>query len=140
MLKTEEKVGTFLACFEIGDMSRSGGTMCGLKLMVNAPSRKVTGHFHITNTNNPPLNLDVEVFGTFWYMTLNNGNTHIGLHLHSVSSPTHIVPLYPVDLNIVLEGDWQSGTANYKYINVTPPWIEINDAPVKSVDCNADME
>lgn len=44
-------------------------------------------------------------------------------------------PVIPanVDLRMVLSDDWKSGTANYKYLDKSGTWQEVNDAPVKVV-------
>ena len=37
-------------------------------------------------------------------------------------------------LRMVLEGDWRSGTANYRYQTANGQWQEVTDAPVKAID------
>ena len=136
-----EKTGLFLACYEIAT-SRIGAPLLKLNLTVNTPEESVHGVGKITQTTNPPLNIATKLDGNFTYMTVMPNITHI-LVTASGYPIIHWPPgggigpviLPNVELRMVLNKDWKSGTANYKYIDDQGNWQSIDNAAVKLVSC-----
>ena len=140
MLTTAEKI-RLLNAYEIGNTTIMGGTMFFVQLLVDRDTKKVLGIGRITNTSNPPLNIFTLLAGSYQEYWGNGQELGVGFHLHSVSTPEPLIGhLQAVELWMNLDAQWESGTAAYKYVNVSPPWVEVENVPVKSVNCNADME
>jgi hypothetical protein len=135
------KTGLFPICYEVGK-AMPGAPLFSISLMVYTPGEKVSGFGEITQTTHPPLDIKTKLEGTFTYMTVMPRNVHI-LVVATGYPPIHWpasagigpVILPNVDLRMVLEEDWESGTANYKYMDAKGNWNEIKDAPVKAVAC-----
>jgi hypothetical protein len=135
-----EKPGLFQACYQIGGIP--GGLLFRVNLVVYTPGETVTGIGEITQAINPPLDIKTKLEGTFTYMTIKPQQTHIlvvitGYPIINWPPSGGIGPvLYPnVHLRMVLQNDWKSGVANYKYSNDGKTWQNITDAPVKLVTC-----
>ncbi len=135
------KTGLFPVCYEIGK-EMPGAPLFKLSLLVYTPGEKVNGFGEITQAINPPLDVKTKLEGSFTYMTVMPRNVHILIVLTGypiIHWPSHagIGPVIPpnVDLRMVLEENWQSGTANYKYMDAQGNWKELKNAPVKAVPC-----
>jgi len=135
------KTGLFPVCYEVGK-GMPGAPMFKISLLVYTPAEKVNGFGEITQATSPPLDVKTKLEGSYTYMTVMPRNVHILVVLTGyppVHWPVHggIGPVIPpnVDLRMVLEENWQSGTANYKYLDAKGNWVEIKDAPVKAVPC-----
>ena len=134
--------GLFLACYEIaGD--KPGAPLFKVHLSVYTPAKTVTGHGQITQAINPPLDIATKLDGSYTYMTVMPRNVHIlitaaGYPILHWPPWGGVGPVIPpnVELRMVLEEDWKSGTANYKYVDDNSNWHEIEGAPVKAVPCN----
>lgn len=136
---TTASIGLFPIALQIGgDMP--GAPKFVVHLMVNTPLEKVVGYGHITQTTNPPVHIETKLEGTFTYMTVMPKNTSILivatgypiiLWPHHAGIGPVIMP--NVDLRIVLENNWEAGTANYKYLDQNGTWHVVNDAPVKII-------
>jgi len=138
------KCGLFLAQYSIYIPNAMGAPLFNLFLTVNTPSGTVTGGGNITQTTNPPLNLGTKLDGNFTYMTVMPKQTSIlvtatGVPAVNWSPNAGIGPvLLPnVELRMVLDGNWQSGTANYKYLNSCGEWNSINNAKVQIINTNS---
>lgn len=135
------KTGLFPACFEVGGQM-PGAPLFKVNLLVYASGKTVTGFGEITQTTSPPLDIKTKLEGTFTYMTVMPRNVHILVVAQGypqVHWPPHggvgPVILPNVELRMVLTEDWQSGVAEYKYLDSKGNWHEIEDAPVKAVPC-----
>ncbi len=134
-------VGLFIATYEIGG-NMPGAPLCKLHLTVNTPSESVHGVGKITQAINPPLDISTKVDGTFSYMcTMSNCTILVvatGYPIVKWPSSAGVGPVIPpnFDLRMVLEDDWKSGTANYKYMDADGNWHSIENAPVKLVDAD----
>jgi hypothetical protein len=112
-------------------------------MMVYTPAKTVTGLGHITQAINPPLDIVTKLDGSYTYMTVMPRNVHIlvtaiGYPIIHWPPWGGVGPVIPpnVDLRMVLEEDWKSGTANYKYVDDNGNWHEIEGVAVRSVPCN----
>src|SRR3954466_10372904 len=104
-----DSIGLFPVAYEIGT-EQPGAPRIVAQLAVNTPAKTVSGEVTITQAVNPPVNFHVQVRGDFTYMTVMPDNTRILVVLSQVPTPVLNTPA--ADLRLVLESDWQSGTAH----------------------------
>ena len=135
------QTGLFPVCYEIsGD--KPGSPLFKCHLMVYTPGKSVSGYGFITQTTHPPLKVETKLQGDFTYMTVMPRNVHILI----VATGSPIIQWPPnggvgpvilpnVNMRIVLAEDWKSGTANYQYLDANGNWVNIENAPLKVVDC-----
>lgn len=130
-------IGLFPLALQIGGVA-PGSQKFDVHLLVNTPDETVTGFGNITQTTNPPLNINTKLEGTFTYMTVMPKNTSVLINAKGypvINWPAHggigpvLMPI--VDLQIVLENGWDTGVANYKYQDTNGTWHSVQDAPVK---------
>ncbi|MEW6734634.1 MAG: DUF1842 domain-containing protein [Acidobacteriota bacterium] len=134
----DQKTGLFVVSYDIGT-DLIGAPLFKLHLSVYTPNKTVTGTGRITQTTNPPLDIATRVQGEYTYMTVMPNKSHIlvtAVGYPIINWPAHagIGPVIPpnVELRMVLEDNWSSGRAMYRYL-VDGSWHEVTDAPVKSV-------
>ena len=140
-MKTE--TGLFIVSYRIASPNLGAPTF-DVHLAVNTPGKSVTGKGVVRNpTVNPPLNVFTELRGDFTYMTVMPKETHILVVAEGYphfNFPPHAgigpVILPDTKLRMVLEADWQSGTANYAYADDKGNWHEVNDAAVTIIKVN----
>lgn len=135
-----QKTGLFIATYNIGT-GLDGAPNFHLGLAVNTVDKTVSGSGRITQAVNPPLDVRSNLNGTFTYMTVMPKQTHILV----VATGTPAIQWPPgggigpvllpnVHLRMVLDSEWKSGTAYYKYQDEDGEWHELNDVPVKLVN------
>ncbi|MFK0310293.1 DUF1842 domain-containing protein [Pseudomonas sp. NPDC090233] len=121
--------GLFPVSYQIGN-NAPGAQRLQLDLLVYTPDRSLNGHAQITQTTNPPLDLQLDTWGSYSYLSVQppsegkilltvQGN-HGGAHANS--------PLL-LKLQVLLEHDWQRGVANYQYFN-GQRWVNVDNVPV----------
>jgi len=121
--------GLFPVAYQIGN-NAPGAPRLQLDLLVYTPDRSLNGHAQVTQATNPPLDLQLDTWGSYSYLTVQpptegkilltvQGN-HGGAHANS-----------PVlfKLRALLEQDWQRGVANYEYFN-GQRWVSVDNVPV----------
>src|SRR3954467_286770 len=124
-----DSIGLFSVAYEIGT-GQPGAPRIVAQLAVNTPAKTVSGEVTITQAVNPPVDFHVQVKGDFTYMTVMPDNTHILVVLSQVPTPVLNTPA--AELRIVLDSDWQSGTANVRYSPDLPGhWTSLTDPPGK---------
>ncbi len=138
MGKTEKMIGLFVVSYEITEETL-GSPKFTVMLAVNTPEEKVSGTGQITTGGvESPNPINTTLSGTYTYMaTMKNvqilikatGSGHIG-------SPVQPLEGQNADLMMVLDDNWQSGTANYKYINNNGQWISVEGAQVRVVNAS----
>lgn len=135
-IKKSKDVGLFIVCYDI--ISEAiGSSICHLRLTVNTPKEEVDGVAHIYNaTVHPPKSIFSTITnGLYTYMcTMKDchilvtaqGEGHIG---------TPITPLEGVNfkLRMVLDENWETGTAQYSYYDVNTQNWENGAGTVKKV-------
>lgn len=145
MSTENQNVGLFPANFRITAGSPEqpivGGVNLMLSLMVYTPNKTVTGFAKITQTTNPPLDEASKVSGEYTYMTVMPNTSHI---LVTASGYPNInwnpnwgvgPQLQPnFELRMVLESDWQSGRASFKFRDASGKWVEENNFYVEAID------
>ena len=140
-LSLTAQTGLFPVCYQIGgDMP--GAPLFKVSLTVYTPGKSVNGYGVITQATNPPLKVESKLSGDFTYMTVMPKNVHILVVLtgYPILHWSHHAGIGPVigpnvNLRMVLTEDWKSGTANYQYLDANGNWVNIENAPVKIVDC-----
>src|SRR4051812_14447878 len=127
-----DSIGLFPVAYEIGT-EQPGAPRIVAQLAVNTPAETVSGEVTVTQAVNPPVNFHVQVKGDFTYMTVMPDDTHILVVLSQ--APTPVLNTPAVELRLVLDRDWQSGTANVKYSPDLPGhWTTLSDLPVKILE------
>ncbi len=131
------KTGLFIANFEIGE-NMPGALHLALNLSVFTPEETLSGIGHITQAVNPPVNIATKISGGYTYMCVMPKNCHIlvtatGYPIIKWPQGAGIGPVEQpnFELRMVLEENWKSGVANYKFMDGTGKWHEVNNAPVK---------
>lgn len=139
---SEQKTGFFLASYTITSGAMGAPTF-NLNLGVYTPKETVHGVGQITQTTNPPLDVETKLDGSYTYMTVMPNNTHILVTATGypiIQWPPHggvgPVILPNIELRMVLDENWKSGTASYKYRDDQGNWHSIKDAKVQLVDAN----
>ncbi len=132
-------VGLFPVAYQIGG-NMPGAPTFNVHLLVNTPNERITGYGTITQTTNPPLNIDTKLEGNYTYMTVMPNNSSIlvvatGYPVINWPPNGGVGPvLMPnVELRMVLSDDWAGGTANYQYQGSDGQWQSITNAPVKKI-------
>lgn len=129
--------GLFHVSYEVG-AQMPGAPLVALDLLVYTPNRHVTGIAHVTQVTAPPMtSITSMLTGDYTYMATMS-STHIlvvATGYPHVSWPHGggIGPVIPpnFELRMVLEDDWQSGTASFKYSSDGVNWTSIDNVPVK---------
>jgi len=142
----EQKLGLFVASYEIGG-ELMGAPVVRLNLSVNTPEEKINGHAYISQAINPPLNVISRVEGEYTYMCVMPQNCHILVTAQGYpeikwpkgAGPGPVI-LPNFELRMILTDDWQSGTANYKYMDNNGKWHQVTNAPVKYIPFNPIQE
>lgn len=127
------QTGLFPVCYEIGN-NMPGSVFFKCHLMVYTPGKTENGYGVITQATNPPLHIESNLQGDFSYMTVMPKDTHILVVItgYPITGP---VGSPNVKLRMALSEDWKSGTANYQYLDAKGNWVNIENVPVKVVDC-----
>ena len=129
------KTGLFIQSYQI-TTGLVGAPTFEIHLAVNTPQESISGQGTVSNNSiHPPMELYSSLTGDFSYMTVLPNNTHILVNLKGFGSPSPIMPLeiQNIKLTMVLESNWQKGTANYSYLDEQGNWNEIRDAHVTAV-------
>lgn len=132
-------VGLFHVTYEVGS-GMPGAPMLALNLAVDTPSKHVTGLARVTQVTAPPFPVTTSAInGNYTYMATMK-STHIlvvatGYPVISWPAGGGIGPVIQpnFELRMVLESDWSSGTASFKYYDGTG-WHSIDNVPVKKTD------
>lgn len=131
----------FPACYLVGG-NMPGTPLFRVNVLVNAPTRTMSGHGEVTWTNNQPLELKAELKGGYVTVAFVKKSRKVVATL--TGYPVAIWPpaagLEPQQvpnshLLMVLSSDWKSGTATFSFLDSVGKWQEIKDAPVKLVEC-----
>ncbi|WP_103068520.1 DUF1842 domain-containing protein [Aquimarina sediminis] len=141
-------VGLFHVTYEVTigtpEQTIVGATSLFLSLAVYTPDRSVSGIAKITQAVNPPLNQSSKINGEYTYLTVMPNNSHIlvtatGFPNLNWNPKWGIGPqLQPnFELRMILEDDWQTGRANFKYLDPDGKWQEANDYYVRAVNVYA---
>ncbi|MFJ3448608.1 DUF1842 domain-containing protein [Pseudomonas sichuanensis] len=121
--------GLFPVSYVIGT-NAPGAQRLQLDLLVYTPDRSLRGNALITQTTNPPLELHLDTWGTYSYLTVQPPSEgKILLTLRGNQGGPHANSPLQLDLRVLLDLDWQHGVANYRYYN-GQRWQEVDNVPV----------
>lgn len=119
---SNQSIGVFPGAWE-SDESAVGAPHLRLDLMFNAPHHSVAGHGQVTQATNPPLDVESQLTGDYTYMTVMPQNTHVLV----------VVSGTDIEVRMVLDSNWESGTVTYRYRTQDGAWHTIESVPVKAV-------
>ncbi len=142
---SEGAVGLFIVSYKIGGHMPGAPTFT-VHLTVDTPRQSVTGVGRITKRSiNPPLDLSTKLEGDFTWMTVMPNNSTILVTLTGYPPfgwPANggLGPVIPpnTSLRMVLDENWASGTASYRYTTDGVNWQSVNDAPVEKIPSPTD--
>ncbi|HHF3197802.1 DUF1842 domain-containing protein [Vibrio sp. CCB-PB317] len=126
-INLKESQAIFAAHYHIGN-GLPGGVSFDIKLLVAGEDKSILGKGRICQAVNPPLNVVSDLNGSFNYQCTMR-DCHIMVTLQGYQPYLGIPPLgadlHNVTLNILLNDDWKSGVAFYRYKNNSGEWIEV---------------
>ena len=94
--------------------------------MTVAPFHKISGHVTVTQATNPPLDVVIDVTGSYTNMTVGGAPVHVAT-IRNVPSPLLGAP--SLEMLVVWDENWQKGTAWFS-LQIGSRHIEESDAPV----------
>lgn len=145
--QAEKLTGLFLADYVVGT-GAAGAPRLTAKLLVDTPLHRVVGCGALTQAVSPPLDVSWLYEGEYSLLVF-GAKTQVVVHLSGrpdVRWPpwggVGPVLLASIKVTMVLDDDWQSGTASYRYTTDGQNWISVDDVPVKkhSDDASASQE
>jgi hypothetical protein len=137
---TSPRVGLFLATWDIGT-GLPGAPNLHLAVTVNTPQGMIQGFGTITQAVAPPgVDVNTQVHGSYAILIF-GGDEQISVSLSGYPVYFHIPPMGghgPVlmpnfGLHMLLDDDWQSGTASYWYLDSQGQRQNVDNVPVKLV-------
>jgi len=124
------RIGLFPVGYVIGT-GMAGAPTLRLALLVDTPEQKVVGTASITQAVNPPLQFHADVWGEYTYMAVMPPvNTRILVTLQGNEGGPGSNSIITFGLHLVLEHDWQSGVASYRYFS-DGVWHDVENVPAK---------
>lgn len=136
MSSSPQGTGLFIADYTIGT-GLAGAVSCHLALSVDTVHASVEGLAQIGQAVNPPIDVRSKVSGN--YVTI----TYIGGAKRLVTLTGYPVVAWPphggigpvllpnFHLQMVLDGDWKSGTATFSFQKDDGSWDSVKNVPVK---------
>lgn len=131
---TSQRTGLFIGSWQVGTML-PGAPLLTVHLTFAAPSGSVSGIGQITQAVNPPLDQTSRLDGDYTYLTVMPDTSHIlitATGYPAVSWPAHggTGPIIPANLQLrmVLDADWQRGTATFQYLSPAGAWERVESA------------
>lgn len=122
----------FLLNLRIGE-SLPGGITCTLNLGVSPSIKKVDGRSVVFQAINPPLHVQSIVAGNYNYFCTMN-SCHIMIVLNGYQD-TGEGCLKNFEARILLEDNWESGTATYSFLD-GGEWTTISNQKVTAIENN----
>lgn len=121
--------GLFPVSYLIGT-NAPGAQRLQVDLLVYTPDRSAQGQALLSQATNPPLELHLDVWGTYSYLTVQPPSEgKILLNLRGNQGGPHANSPAQLDLRIVLDLDWQRGVASYRYYSAQR-WQQVDNVPV----------
>lgn len=138
------RTGLFIGSWEIGS-KLVGAPQLTVHLTFDAPSGAVTGMGQLTQPTSPPLNQSSRLSGDYTYLTVMPNTSHILITLTGVpvlewppNGGVGPVMMPNLRLRMVLEPDWQSGTASFEYLDANGTWQRVESAQAQMLS-NVDV-
>ena len=136
---TDQAVGLFPVSYRIGTNLPGAPTFI-VHFLVNTPQQHVSGLGEITQTTNPPLDIQTHLTGTYVKMAIRmppNPEFFISVSAigYAASVPPNSTIVMPpnVQLHMILTPDWQKGHASYRYVDNKGQWHDVTNAPVSII-------
>lgn len=133
-----KNVGLFIVSYDISS-GMFGAPNFHVNLVVSTPDSHITGQGQVTNGSiNPPFIEHTRLSGDYSYMTVMPNDSKILVVLSGVGSYSPVQPIIVENtrLRMVLNDDWQTGSANFAYRDEKGEWQEVTDAKVTKVESN----
>ncbi|KPA90213.1 MULTISPECIES: DUF1842 domain-containing protein [Pseudomonas] len=128
----QQPVGLFPLAYRIGT-GLAGAPGVNLNLLAFSPEQRLTGTAAVTQATNPPLNLDVDVWGEYSYLTvMQPGVSKILLSVQGNHGGQGSNSIISFKAHLVVGSDWKEGVANYTYFD-GQRWVEASNVPAHLV-------
>ncbi|NIE77869.1 DUF1842 domain-containing protein [Pantoea sp. Tr-811] len=122
-------VGLFPVAYLIGT-NQPGAPRLQLDLLVYTPDRSINGAALLTQATNPPLDLHLDTWGSYSYLTvLPPSQGKILITAQGNQGGPHANSPVLFKLHALLDQNWQQGVANYEYYN-GQRWVSVENVPV----------
>ena len=136
---SNDQTGLFIAAYNIGNGS-AGGVNLQIHLAVNSVNKTVSGKAHLSQATSTPLDVTSSLHGTFSYMTVMPDNSHIQLRIvgyPEIKWPSYAgigpVILPNLDIHMVLDDDWKTGSAGFAYLDTFGQWQHLENEKVELI-------
>jgi len=121
--------GLFPVSYQIGNAA-AGAPRLQLDLLVYTPDRSLNGTAQITQAVNPPLDLHLDVWGSYTYLTVQPPSEgRILITAQGNQGGPHANSPVQFKFRALLEPGWQHGVADYEYYN-GQRWVSVDNVPV----------
>ncbi|MGH1383140.1 DUF1842 domain-containing protein [Kordia sp.] len=120
----------FLLNLLIGE-SMPGAITCTMNLGVTPKTRTVQGRSVVFQAVNPPLHVESAVTGKYNYLCTNT-SCHIMIVVSGYTENER-GSLKNFEARILLEDNWESGTANYSFLR-DGEWVKMSNQKVRAIE------
>jgi len=122
-------VGLFPVSFQVGN-NQPGAQRLQLDLLVFTPDRTLNGTAQLSQTTNPPLDLHLDAWGSYSYLTVQPPSQgRILVTLQGNHGGPHANSTVAFKFRALLDQNWQRGVADYEYYN-GQRWVSVDNVPV----------
>ncbi|MFK7749066.1 MAG: DUF1842 domain-containing protein [Kordia sp.] len=122
----------FLLNLLIGE-SMAGAITCRMNLGVSPQTKTVQGRSVVFQAVNPPLHVESAVTGTYNYLCTNT-SCHIMIIVNGYTE-NEKGSLKNFEARILLEDNWETGTANYSFLR-DGEWVTMSNQVVRAMPNN----
>ena len=129
------KTGLFIQSYEI-TTGLVGVPTFEVHLAVNTHQRSISGQGIVFNkSTHPHLEIYSNLSEEFSNMTVVSDKMNIIVNLRGQGFLLSVLPIEMLNtkVTLILDSNWQRGTANYSYVDELGNWNEIRDAKVTAV-------
>lgn len=105
-------VGAFHVKWVIGNIMPGAPLLHIDAVVVTAPRHTISGVAQLTQATNPPLDIHFDISGPYIDVT-ERATTHFAL---LATSPSGLLGAPYLMLGMVLNADWKTGMASYRYV------------------------
>lgn len=126
---TQTATGLFPASYTV-TTGQFGAPTLQLHLLVNTPSRTITGAADVSNySTQPPFKLHADASGTFSYLTVMGPGSRILITGQGYSHLPCTQHAVVVKFHLLVETDWRSGVGSFSYLE-NNEWRHVEHATV----------
>jgi hypothetical protein len=138
-LMTLEKTDVFLAKYFVG-MNQPLANKFLISISAQTPNESLKGETEIKIYKSPPINIVNSLVGNYKYVSIAPDSCHIlitaqGYPKYKYTDESGIErPTNPIfHLRLILSENWESGIANYDYMDKQGNWQSVTDMPVTRI-------